>query len=488
MIKKNFTYFLATLLFILFFIISVWTPLAGDDWGYALTGMNNNPFAAAISFYYGWSGRFFSELYGFLVAPNKWFWNILNPSLFVIIYISIIKIVKPKNVFSASLITLMWMLSIKDELRMETYSWIMGTTYVIPLALSLVFFTQVKSSILENHKLSLLKQILLSIALFYIGLTMENISVVMVFMVLTVLIYKYFVYQKIDFTWLRFSVISFISLLLLRLSPGANFRLERDHQDWISLSIFEQIQSNYSQFIQHTFIDNKIFVLSFTLLLIAVVLFSKSNKIIKSIIISLLSIALIISVSLSLTRFIDLELFIQMSSPESLINAIYWLIYIICVFFVLITELKGNDLKIAIFFLLAAGLANGSMLLSPIFGYRSSLFTLYFMMIVGLLLLNQIKFNSLHLILSILLTVLILNDSYDLIHRYKLVKDTHFIRLEEIQYYKDNPDIKEAWLIRYPIFTIHGGDIEEDDTYHMETFKTYYGLEDDVHLIFYYPD
>ena len=50
----------AVALFVLFWMISVKTPLAGDDWGYALNGMNNNPLAMAWEFYFTWSGRFFS--------------------------------------------------------------------------------------------------------------------------------------------------------------------------------------------------------------------------------------------------------------------------------------------------------------------------------------------------------------------------------------------------------------------------------------------
>ena len=68
----------------LFFYITYKTPLAGDDWGYALNGISGNPIELAISFYNSWSGRFFSELWGFMVAPNKWIWNIVNPLLFVL--------------------------------------------------------------------------------------------------------------------------------------------------------------------------------------------------------------------------------------------------------------------------------------------------------------------------------------------------------------------------------------------------------------------
>ena len=42
------------------------------------------------------------------------------------------------------------MLSVDDNLRMETYSWIMGTTYIIPLFLSLLYFVIV-DNLLKNE-------------------------------------------------------------------------------------------------------------------------------------------------------------------------------------------------------------------------------------------------------------------------------------------------------------------------------------------------
>ena len=80
------TILMATAVFCFFAVITYLTPLAGDDWGYALNGMKGTPFSTAVEFYFSWSGRFFSELWGFLVAPNKWLWNILNPAFFTVIF------------------------------------------------------------------------------------------------------------------------------------------------------------------------------------------------------------------------------------------------------------------------------------------------------------------------------------------------------------------------------------------------------------------
>ena len=46
----------ALFIFVLFYYMTVRTPLAGDDWGYAVNGMSGNPFVKAWEFYFSWSG------------------------------------------------------------------------------------------------------------------------------------------------------------------------------------------------------------------------------------------------------------------------------------------------------------------------------------------------------------------------------------------------------------------------------------------------
>ena len=59
-------------------------------------------------------------------------------------------------------------------------------------------------------------------------------------------------------------------------------------------------------------------------------------------------------------------------------------------------------------------------------------------------------------------------------------------RESEIAYYVVRPDIEEAYIIGYPDESIHSGNAEPDDTYHMQTFKEYYYLNEDMTVRFYY--
>ena len=72
--------------------MSYQTPLAGDDWGYALNGASGNPVAMALAFYGSWSGRFFSELWGMIIPAHKYLWNIINPLLFMGIFICLYRL------------------------------------------------------------------------------------------------------------------------------------------------------------------------------------------------------------------------------------------------------------------------------------------------------------------------------------------------------------------------------------------------------------
>ena len=280
--SKTYLWISLSFIFMIFFIISYLSPLAGDDWGYAINGLSQNPFILAYEFYFSWSGRFFSELYGFLVTPHKLVWNFLNPLLFASIFYNITKLTNIKKL-STYLIFVFLILSVKDELRMETYTWLMGTTYVIPLALSLYVFRIIDGHLKNKKSLSKVQLIPLSISVFVIGLMMENIAAIMVFALLVLSIYSYFKKRSLLRSLIILLIISLISLLILRLSPGASYRLLRDNAEWVKLSMIEQIIHNYPNFIQLTFIDHRYLMLTLSSVLLFKALLSKQNLALKTI-------------------------------------------------------------------------------------------------------------------------------------------------------------------------------------------------------------
>lgn len=482
--KDNLVYIVSFLIFILFYYISVRTPLAGDDWGYALNGLQHNPFKTAYNFYFSWSGRYFSELYGFLVAPNKWLWNIINPLLFSGIFFFTYKLVKPKKIILSILLILAFMLSVDDNVRMETYTWIMGTTYVIPLFLSLVYF-YVLNKYIDNtsfnfkEKLSLF---LVNIPLFIIGLMMENIAATMLIACLAVSFYSY-LNKKVIFNYslLNF-VVSLISFVILRLSPGANYRLLRDSAAFNNLSLFTKITGNFSTFVEMTFIKNNYMIFIFSLVISLLVMFKYRNKLYKfiAIIINLLACVIVFSFVLpSVAGYLK---------SNNLWIQVFWIIYIINSLIAL-SKLSKNRIP-AIYFYLLAGIAAGVMLLSPIYGARSSLYSIYFIIITSLYVVDELEFSKYYLAIMLLIFAIIIVDRVsEYYYKYQLVHQITMERNEIIKYYQTHPEDKEAWIIRYPIYSIHGADIEKGDDYHFETFKEYYQLPQDAkNIIFYFKD
>lgn len=173
------------------------------------------------------------------------------------------------------------------------------------------------------------------------------------------------------------------------------------------------------------------------------------------------------------------------SRSAVLFLTVFYLIYIISIFY-LLRPLKKDKYFEGITYLMLAGTGNLVMLISPIYGARSSLYTVYFLIIFICFILSIIDINNKLFTIMVFgfstLTFLKINEY---LYKYRLVNDYMKIRNMEIEYYVNNPDVKEAWLIRMPETFIHSADIEEWDTNHMEVFKAYYGINPDMKLIFY---
>ncbi|MFV0479257.1 MAG: DUF6056 family protein [Anaerorhabdus sp.] len=488
---------LLVLFFALFFLISYWTPLAGDDWGYALNGLKGNPIELALQFYFTWSGRFFSELWGFVVAPNKWLWNILNPLLFTGIAFLMFCLVNPKKKkLSILLLIFFLILSVKDYVRMETYTWIMGTTYVVPLFLFLLYLYFAKLMILDYNKNKVVfgSSLILN---FIIPLWMENIATTLIFANILFIIHLFFHdrTQVKKFIWLL--LLSSLSFLILRLSPGASYRLINDHSAWLNLSLFEQIQHNWNNFLTYTFLDNKYLILTFSLTLLGTLYSHRFNYKGKSWIFTPLALIFSLGALQSMSSFIYgqtgwsfLLIFFDLSSSGSVtLLSVFYTLYALATFFVLVTFLLDTLQWTSVFFTLIAGSSTLVMLFSPIFGARSSLYFIFLIILLIASLYNSLDIHpTLNSCIAILLFSLCLIWAKNYYTKYTLVHQAQIERLDRIEWIKENPQLDEAWIERFPIMSVHSADIEDDDTYHQDVFKQYYNLDEDLKLIFYWPE
>ena len=484
--KKNFYILASIFVLMLFAYIACKTPLAGDDWGYALNGSAGTPIKTALEFYNSWSGRFFSELWGMIVPCHKWIWNIVNPLLLMGIFLCIYKLAYIQNKpIMCSLLILAIMLSVDDNLRMETYSWIMGTTYIIPLFLSLLYFVIVdnllKNEVYDGKLIAF--AIIDNLFLFIIGLMMENIAATMIVGIVFVLGYAFFNKRKALKFLIPNLVFSVSSFVIMRMSPGSASRLLREHEGWVKMSFFEKLVNGYPNFLNMTFIKNNYAISLFSICLLMMIFFSKKKSFKKKIVPSIILMMGIVSVF----SFVFGDN--MLNNPNSIYSSIFWPVYIINAFYVLFTYLDNDYRKYkALFMLMFAGCNALVMLYSPIYGSRSAIYTVYYLIVVSILVLDFVRINKHHIItIFLIVLVLIIGDrTREYIHKYCLVGIKQNERLEIIKYYQQHPEVEEAWIPRFPVYTVHGADIEIGDTYHFETFKDYYKLPQSADKIFFY--
>lgn len=487
--KKHFYILAAIFVAGLFFYITYKTPLAGDDWGYALNGMKGNPIEMTMSFYQTWSGRIFSELWGFVVAPNKWLWNIINPILFTLVFICLYYLTRVKKYhILIPFVILAVILSVDDNLRMETYTWIMGTTYIVPLVSSLIYCVILEHLMFNVIKINGFNRFLAlysNLLLFHIGLSMENIAAAMIVGVVLLLIYSYFVNKRELIPYLVLNLIFGAgAFMFMRMSPGSTARMLRDSAEWMKLSLFEKLASGYPGFIEFTFINNNylILFLGITMILLSLYTKEKVNKYLKytNILIQLIAIFAVFSFVLPFENNIFID-------KHSMFSMLFWPIYVVDILAMLYFGLKEKRRDKAMFLYMIAGSANLVMMYSPVFGSRSAIYTVIYLIGVITIVLDSLDINKWVLLIVFLMSVGVTADRFlEYRYKYNLVGMVEEERQAIYEYYRDHPEVEEAWIKRFPIFTIHSADVEPGDTYHFETFKEYYNLPQAADKIFFY--
>ena len=488
---------LLALFFVFFWLISRWMPVAGDDWGYAYTGMTQNPLTSAAVNYMTWSGRFLAELWGFVVAPHKGWWNLLNPLLFTGILAGMIRLVKKAgagNIIPVILLAMALILTVPEGVRMETYTWIMGTTYVIPLFLFTVYINLLRDWLYDDE-MSPVRMAVMMLCSAAIPLYMENAAALLVGADMLVLIWLWFKKKEALKRMLVLTVIGTIGLILIRFSPGAMARMARDHAEFNRLSLFGKIGVNWFAFIDYTFMRDYWLTRILCVIMILRVMRCRDKyktKFGPVLLCVIFAYGILQSYAWTVCKYLDLRLFYMLadiSLPHSLaINTIGYMAITAAVLYTVYAYEPDEKKKwLMIFLYLCAMGANAVMLISPIFGARSSLYTLYMLMlftlVAGMDLFAEKTYRLCFIALAAFLVVM--RGTYYL-RLYRMVDRVTARRQAQIQYYHDNPDVKEAWLIAYPDQSVHSANIDDADTYHMDTFKMYYDLEPDVQLHFYW--
>ena len=458
---------LCVVVFLFFALVTHWTPVSGDDWVYAVGGTWNSPFSETLLMYRTWSGRVLSELWGFLVAPHKGLWNLLNPLLFTLIGVLLVVLTEEKNhtVLSACFLFLM-MLSVGNRVRMQTYTWIMGTTYVIPLFLFLIQVFLLKRWVIRN-RLTKPAWILLCLLNFCIPLYMENAAALICGADVLVLIYLWWNDRRKVGKMAVLTVIAICGTLIILLSPGAAARLANDNAEFQALTLTQKILQNWPSFLSHMYTESRGVTTGFFLMSAGWAFAHRAHH-------------------KSLYLYILVTLFALVVHQGILyLFLTFWLIGNL----IAMEEIK-SERWFPVYLILCALGANLVMLVSPIFDSRSGLYSLYLLILVSGVMFqsvdcgNKIKRVTLYVGVLVLLGVRMVSY-YDIYHMVHLI---NIRRNQQIEYYRVRPDAGDAWLLAYPDESIHSANVQEGDDTHMYYFKEYYYLSQDLHLVFYYLD
>ena len=454
------------LYFFFFLIIMCLSPISGDDWGNYLVGEQGirHMVGNAIGMYFSWEGRFISRLLINILTYNKWLWNIVNSFVIVSIIYLINNICNFKNKKLTLVVPLLF-LFMNPFTFSQVIVWIAGNiTYLFVILLLLYYIFR----IYKQSDFSLKTTILLLCLNIIIPMFVEHMAIILILINIIFLIINYIKEKKINKKLIIFLIASIISFLSMFLSPGNTLRNGMENNYFNSLNLIEKITYNIPNFIYYTYIINYFLI---TLMTIGNYLIAK-NKIKNKLVKTLIYISGLISIALVL-----LVTFNNKISSSNIFIIIYFILYSIGNFYLIIKSSKKIISDLAVFFFLIGICSNGVMLLSPTWGYRTSLATYLFMSISYLIVIDR----YIHINKSLEYLIIICNVIGMLVYITFYIS----IHLQYIDNYKlINKGVKEnskkIEIVSYPSFA--PCNINPTNDYHIKKFKEYYKIDENTEV------
>lgn len=451
------------LLFVLFLIIMCLSPICGDDWGNYIEGSKGikHMIGNAIGMYFSWEGRFISRLLINILTYNKWLWNIINSLVLVSTIYLVIKIINPKNKKICFLLSTLLILLMNLFTFSQVVVWLAGNiTYLFVIPLLLYYFY-----CLFNEK----ENIWLIILNIIIPMFVEHMGLILIASNIFFITLNYFKTKKINKKLILYFILSLVSMLIMLLSPGSKGRSLIENTYFNSLSLIDKIIYNLPNFIFYTFFINTYLNIIMTISNIYL-LKNIKNKLIRIIsYLYMIPIPIFISFIYLISNFKQIDFINQ----NNTLLTLYFISYIIID---LILIIKEKDMKILFFYLIGIG-SNTVMLLSPTWGFRTSLGTYIFLSIAHIQIIDKyIKENK--IIITILQIIISLSMIFYLIlyiSIYRQYKDNLKRINEQI---KNNSEIIE--IVAYPGFV--NCNINPGNEYHIRKFKEYYKIDENTEI------
>ncbi len=469
-LKKYYFIFFGFLLLIMFL-----SPISGDDWGNYLVGQHGlrRMVGVAIGLYFSWEGRFVSRLLINFLTYYKVIWNFANSFVIVCIIYFINSICKFKNKKLMLLLSFLIILFMNIFTFSQVVVWIAGNiTYLFVIPLLLIYIKLIIDNDFNKIKVAFL--ILLNII---IPMFVEHMALILILLNIIFSINYYLKNKKISKLLLIFLIISISSFLGMFLSPGNRIRSEMENIEFNSLSMIGKIKYNLPNFIYYTYIINYYLVF---LIIVGNILLIKNNiknKILRTIlyIYEVISIIPVLNYLLSSFNITSISFLYY----RNIFVIIYYIILSI-INFILILRIKNiNKNYLPLLFYIIGMSSNGIMLLSPTWGFRTSVGTYIFLCIYALCIIDyyfkEKKIYNYILITTNCIGILFYIIFYINIHslyvdNYKNIKDG----------IKNKSDSIEIYL--YPEFA--PCNINPSNEYHLGKYKLYYKIDDNVELKF----
>ena len=458
-------------IFAFFLLISFLSPISGDDWGNYLKGSKGifESITVAVDMYFSWEGRFISRILINILTYHKILWNIVNSLVITGTIYLIVKIVNPKVKLIYPL-SLLVFLSMNIYTFSQTIPWLAGNiTYLFVIPLLLLYFYYIFK---EDKKHIITFSILNVIMTMFV----EHMAVILVFSNLLFIIYRYFKHGKLSKELILYLILSTIGTTIMLMSPGSLYRSSIENVAFNELSIIGKIASNIPNFIYYTFIINPYLIILLSIANIYLIRNNISNKTLKILLILFMNIIPILSTGLYLiSNFKDINIFLI--NPHSIILTIYYIVYALFLLYLVLKNKKTIFNKEMFFFIIGIS-SNVIMMMSPTWGFRTSLATYIFLCIFSLIIINDnIKERNIYNYIA-LLVVIVSSLFYITLYTstYRQNEENKSIIEKCI---KENSKVIEIY--RYPSFA--NCNINPDDEYHLKVFRRYYNISKDTKIV-----
>lgn len=509
-ITKNWLYIF---IFTFFLYINFLSPPIGDDWeigNWFSTNSSGDIIMAIRGVYDNWlhfNGRGLSNLLMSFFCYYKNVWNFVSAGMFLFIIYAFGKLLDYKENKVPIALSIILILSVSNNIRMETYSLICANiAFMVPFVFILFYLIKTKKYLLNNNEQTKYKKsflILISLFCLIISTLMENISAGFTITLGILNLYIFIKNKHFDRLFIYSFIFSLLGSIFMFTSPGMHSGRELYNN---SLGLFGTLKMSLPNNINLIIFENKFIFFSITLSTFIAILINSisiNKKIIKYIYLSFLVLILFILIIPIINPYIFTPLFFdkifnlanRITSHFLIIRfttSIFWSFFLFS-FIVPILYIKKNRkvflflFSIAIFSLIPASLVTQV-------GARIIMIIVFMFIGIGCGILSQIKLNYKN-IYKIIFSIIIfgifvqVNKFLVIYHEiYKIEKIRELLTNDTaiLQYKKEwdynKPLIIPSFKMNTLFYTANPPPLKT--SCHYLNFKKYYQLNPETKVVF----